>query len=369
MRHLLIFVMAAALLAGACGSSESDATSSTPATAPTTTAGPTTSAAPTSTSSTSTTTSSTTTSSTTTTAAPAATSPLNGLEVADPALLERRVVAVKVDNHPKARPQSGLQAADAVIEMLVEGVTRFIALFHHSDTGYLGPVRSIRPTDSTLLEALGATFVVSGGQDWVKALTADRDVAFLTEGVGGLFRISSRVAPQNLYADTIDLRRDADSRGIDDDIDGPLLVFADWESTPETTAEVIDLSWAAGAQVRWRFTDGAYLRFTVGSEHRWVDADGNGGQLTFDTVIVIETTQYTASPQAGYGGSSVPASETTGTGRMAVFHDGYVVEGTWEREAFTEPFRFFDGNGDPVTVPPGIPWISIYPAGVDWSWS
>ena len=38
-------------------------------------------------------------------------SPINGLPVDDPALLDRRVIAVKVDNHPNARPQSGIQNA------------------------------------------------------------------------------------------------------------------------------------------------------------------------------------------------------------------------------------------------------------------
>ena len=50
---------------------------------------------------------------------------------------------MKIDNHWDARPQSGIQEADAVYELPVEsGLTRFIALFHQSDSAYLGPMRS-----------------------------------------------------------------------------------------------------------------------------------------------------------------------------------------------------------------------------------
>ncbi len=377
MRRVWILLAVGALAATACSNPATDSTATSGAAPTTTPPSSTTTAADllplvstsstTSASTTSTTTSSTTTSTTTTTTT-VPYSPVNGLIVDDAELRDRRVIAVKIDNHPKARRQSGLQEADAVIELLVEGVTRFIALFHTSDSTYLGPVRSIRPTDSTLLRAFGAAFVVSGGQEWVKAITTERGVDFVTEGVSGLYRISTRVAPQNLYADTTELRATADDLGFSDTVHGPLLVFGEWETAPAATASQIDLYWAVGAQVRWLFSEGRYYRLAQTTPHRWVDLDGNTDQLAFDVLVVLEGIQYTARPGSGYGGSSVPATETLGGGRMAVFSNGYVVEGTWERSAITEPFHLFDDSGNPVTIPPGIPWISIYPEGVDWRW-
>ena len=53
-------------------------------------------------------------------------SPFTGLEVDDPARLNRMPAAVKISNSPIARPQSGLSKADVVIEHLAEGdITRF----------------------------------------------------------------------------------------------------------------------------------------------------------------------------------------------------------------------------------------------------
>ncbi|GIR01112.1 MAG: hypothetical protein CM15mP10_1750 [Actinomycetota bacterium] len=57
-------------------------------------------------------------------------SPFTGLEISSELWLKRprRVLAFKIDNNLKARPQSGLQEADTVMEILVEGgMTRFLA--------------------------------------------------------------------------------------------------------------------------------------------------------------------------------------------------------------------------------------------------
>jgi len=58
-----------------------------------------------------------------------------------------KLVVVAVDNHPKARPQSGLNSARVVYEAPVEGgYTRYMALYLvDDDVGKVGPVRSARP--------------------------------------------------------------------------------------------------------------------------------------------------------------------------------------------------------------------------------
>ncbi|HEX6287413.1 MAG TPA: DUF3048 domain-containing protein, partial [Acidimicrobiia bacterium] len=153
MRTAIAGLVSLTLLLAACSPAE-EATESTTTSEPTTT------------SSTTTTTTSTTTSTTVEEGPP---SLLNGLPVDDPELIERRVLAVKIDNHPLANPHSGIEQADMVIEVNVEGITRFITLWHESDVDYLGPNRSGRPTDAALLAALNEpTFTISGAQAWVQ---------------------------------------------------------------------------------------------------------------------------------------------------------------------------------------------------------
>ena len=81
-------------------------------------------------------------------------SPFTGLELSPELWLKRprRVIAFKVDNNLNARPQSGLQEADTVMEILVEGgMTRFLAFYMDKTSSYVGPIRSARPTDPNLV--------------------------------------------------------------------------------------------------------------------------------------------------------------------------------------------------------------------------
>ena len=364
MRSTRIFaiVVAFALLAAACGGGEAATTTSSTTTSTSTTT--TTTAPPvedtTTTSSTTTSTSSTT----TTTIYDGPIAPLNGLPTDDQTLAERRVIAVKVDNHPNARPQSGVEIADAVVEILVEGgFTRFIALFHTADADYVGPIRSARPTDPTILKPMNAVFIISGGQQWIINYVASRGVKMIGE-VDGTFRISSRRAPHNLYGDTEGLRGTADGRGYSNEFGVPLYDIAPWDVMPEETADKITMSWATSTLYSWEYEDGRYLRY-IGAEnpipHNYLDRDGNASQISAEVLVVLEGTRYAAYPAAGVKGNDVPAIDTLGSGPAAIFYNGRVMSGTWERSSIDQPFALFDENGDPMTVPPGKPWISIFP--------
>ena len=65
-------------------------------------------------------------------------------------------MAVKIDNYPAGRPQSGLDKADIVFEEPVEGgITRYAAVFQCQDAALVGPVRSARNIDIGILGQLG----------------------------------------------------------------------------------------------------------------------------------------------------------------------------------------------------------------------
>ena len=101
----------------------------------------------------------------------------------------------------------------------------------------------------------------------------------------------------------------------------------------------------------------------------WMDAEGAREQIAVDVLVVLAGTPYVAAPGPGQGGSAVPATETTGSGWVMVFSEGRVIEGTWTRAGYAHPFVLADANGDPLTVPPGIPWISVFPATRTVTWS
>jgi hypothetical protein len=347
MRTTLARLVAVGLLVSACSVADvADTTTSLPTTTSSTTSTTTSTSAP------------------TTTTDDRETSLVNGLPVDDPNLLDRRVLAVKIDNHPRATPQSGIDQADMIVEVLVEGITRFITIWHESDVDYLGPMRSGRPTDAYLLPAFNhPTFAISGGQAWVQNLITSFDTSLIKELSEGTFRISSRSAPHNLYVDTFALRETADSRDYPDDPpQGPLWEFGPMPASAETASEItIDF---AGNTVIWTWeeAEGLWLRTAYNEESTYVDEDGTESRIGIPVMVALFVEPYTASPGGGQSGTNLPSSRTTGSGQAYVFAEGKVVEGTWERETETDWYTLTDANGEIIMVPPGKVWVSLVPS-------
>ena len=69
--------------------------------------------------------------------------PLTGVSTDEE--INARAVSVMVNNHPKARPQSGISKADVVYEILAESnITRFLAIYQSEFPENIGPIRSAR---------------------------------------------------------------------------------------------------------------------------------------------------------------------------------------------------------------------------------
>ncbi len=131
-------------------------------------------------------------------------------------MTERRPVAV-VNNHPKARPQSGLSKADIVIEALAEGqITRFLAIFQSQMPETVGPVRSARNISSLSAMALTAYLSITAGVRRQKA--AGIGAADYMNGLdfdGSLFwRADFSKPPHNSYTSYDYIKRRQNKRVI-----------------------------------------------------------------------------------------------------------------------------------------------------------
>lgn len=296
----------------------------------------------------------------TTTTDPLPTSPINGLPVEEAALLERRVIAVKIDNHANARPQSGIDQANAVIEIPVEGITRFIALFHDRDSEYLGPVRSARPTDGKVLRPLGATFAISGGQNWIVSSIRNEDVNLIGENRPEMFRINERHAPHDLYTNTNLLREVADEREYPDDPPPKLFEFGPLPAGSVRATEIV-MDFGNAFVVTWNYDVASrqYLREFGGTPATVVSEEGEESPLAADTIVVLLARRYIE--QAPAGGTSVPAIDTIGSGEAFVFAGGRMLAGTWSRETSADLIELADEEGNPIPVPAGFLWIAFVP--------
>jgi hypothetical protein len=353
MRSTSLFLVAALALAACSGADAAQQTTTT--IAPATTEAPTT-----------TTTTVPETTTTTQQFADGPTSPINGLVVEDETLLDRRALVVKIDNHPNARPQSGLSEADAVIELMVEGITRLVGVFHTGDAETVGPIRSMRPTDGQLATLFDGPLVASGGQDWVVSNIRSTGTQIIGEvGRPQTFRSSSRSAPHNLYGNTVALRELADSRGYTDEAPDALWEFGELPNDAAAASE-IQLPFASGVVVRWAWDGDKYTKTTNGAPHNWILPEGESEQMWAETIVVLEMLTYTQSPPPG--GGPAKAVESVGSGKAYVFAEGRVVEGTWQRESLDDTFTLTSGE-ETMMVPPGKLSIAFFDRDRTVSWS
>lgn len=347
-----ILLLVLAVFAAACSSSDAEETTTTETTTSTTSTTP-----PTTTSTTS-----TTTSTTTTTLAPGIAPTINGLDAVDD-LAERRVIGVKVDNHPAARPQTGINEADVVYEILVEGgLTRFIALFHQSDSSIVGPVRSLRPTDIEIMTPLAGPLQISGAAEWVYAYAAKSDVELLRDDGTTTQRDSARSAPHNLYGDTTRMRDRSDQKGWPDEPPPALFTYGLDDLTPTTgSAEHIELSFSDHPSSTWDWDGEKYLHSYGDDVHESSDVADVTSQVEADYVVVILGDVYIARPPNPGDGKAVPATHTIGSGEALVFRNGGVLEALWSRDVIEDPIRLETADGGDVILPPGRFWVEIFP--------
>ena len=303
-------------------------------------------------------------------------SPFTGLELTPEIWLKRprRVIAFKVDNNLNARPQSGLQEADTVMEILVEGgMTRFLAFYMDKTNTYVGPIRSARPTDPNLVRPYGGILVVSGATAGLIPAIRELGVPVLEEvSAPTMFRIANRKAPHNLYADTELVREYIDTRGFlfNQDVN-PLYDFGNDQSNWLTGANRVTIKYSDFTTVIWKMDNDQYSRFIVDGyspdeeavAHNFITRDGYSDILKIPTVVVIQGPLYNDEV------TTLPSVLTVGVGPVSIFHNGKYIEGTWRRNDITEPFEFLDNDQEKIEVPPSKQWIHILPLDGDIIWS
>jgi Protein of unknown function (DUF3048) N-terminal domain/Protein of unknown function (DUF3048) C-terminal domain len=352
-RRLAALALSSVLVAAACGGSDGEAAPETTAAPTTTRATTTTSTLPATTTTKATTT--TTEAPTTTTEVPVIRMPLTGSPLDDAAAIPARsALVVKIDNHPKARPQAGLNNADIVFEEIVEGsLTRFAAVFHSVDADPVGPVRSGRSQDVAMLGPLhGPAFSWSGGNANVRNMIRSSDFVDLDHGhTPGYYRRSGRGgAPHNLYTSTQAMWGNVPPERMV----APPSIFS--YLRPEQAfagepATVIDVP-MDGIKVRWEWDAdaGVYRRLQNGAGHETEGA----GQVVADNIVVMGV-DYQPSP----ADRRSPEAQTLGSGPVYVFADGMMRTGVWIHLDRLDPYGFVAEDQSLIGLPPGRTFVEL----------
>ncbi len=321
--------------------------------------------------------------------------PINGrmhTKKAKDAWEKRRPLAVMIENHSEARPQSGLSSADVVYEAVAEGgITRFMALFYCnlSDT-QVGPVRSARTYYLDWLGEYDALYAHVGGANTPGPADAlgqiiryeVKDLNQFSIGFPVFWRDYQRLGhsvatEHTMYSTTqklwgVGAKRGwvaTDSAGIRWD-----KTFSPWKFKEEkspvdssskgggSTNKVKVNFWESqpGYQVEWTYdtASNSYKRNNGGSAHMDLD---NNTQLNPKTIVIQFERESNAND--GYPGNVHLLYQTTGTGKALIFQDGNVTEGKWNKLSRLSRSKYVDNKGKEIEFNKGQIWIQTVPEG------
>lgn len=300
--------------------------------------------------------------------------PLTGEVVDDPAVLDRRPIAVKISNYPTVvRPQSGLNNADLMFEHYAEGgVTRFTALFYAKDADPVGSIRSGRLIDLEIPKMYDAAFAYSGASGPVRLMM--RDSVFFDRiispdfGHGGFYRIEDpdKAVEHTLFTDTPRIRAILQERGQDTPPQFQTnMAFLPDVPTGGEPASSLEIRYV-GVNAYWQYnpTTARYHRSTDGQAH--VDAN-TGQQLSFKNVIVLAAHHEDTTileDMVGGGHYSIEI-QVWGEGPVSIFRDGQRFEGRWRRENPNDMLTFYDLEGNILPLAPGNSFFQLVPLGFE----
>jgi hypothetical protein len=298
-------------------------------------------------------TSSTTT--TTTVAIPIA--PLTGLPDPTGAGLKRSALTVKIENTPEALPQWGVEDADAVYEEIVNGgITRLAAIFNSQAPTKIGPVRSVRPTDTQLVSPIGGIFAYSGGAPYaVASIETVHGLNLVDESRAGtaMFRDLSLEAPHNLFGVGPALF----AFGGTPTPPAPLFTYR--LATQKVTGRKINtfiVNFPSIYAVTWTWdtTTSSWDRTLFGKP----DVTGTGVLESPKNVIVMYVDYVNGV------GAFTSYANLQGTGVADVFTDGREVAGTWSRgSSMTDPLTYQTASGQVIGLTPGQTWVELLNTG------
>jgi Protein of unknown function (DUF3048) N-terminal domain/Protein of unknown function (DUF3048) C-terminal domain len=285
--------------------------------------------------------------------------PLTGEPLDDADLAQRPALVAKIDNAPAARPQSGINEADMVVEEIVEGgLTRLLAVFHSHDAERLGPIRSARSTDIPFLASLEQPlFAWSGANAEFAQAIRDQDVVDVGVEVAlsAYDRDPDRSPPSDLFTSTAALYDFAGDAGV---APRALLRYREDPSVvPLVARDVLGVDIDFGSTIvsfTWDPDRGVWLREQDGEP--FVDADG---EQVAPANVILQYVDYRDTGLVDGNGVPVPEAVLFGQRDAFLLVDGRLIQGVWSRTTPEGPTEYRLVDGTPVGFAPGATWILL----------
>ncbi|MBI4036267.1 DUF3048 domain-containing protein [Candidatus Daviesbacteria bacterium] len=297
---------------------------------------------------------------------------------------KRRPLAVMIENHTEARPQSGLSAADIIYEAVAEGgITRFMAIFYcNLSDVQVGPVRSARTYYLDWLGEYDALYAHVGGANTPGPADAlsqiikynVKDLNQFSIGFPVFWRDYQRLGhpvatEHTMYSTTQKLWEVGAKRGWTATDSAAVAWdknFTSWkfkDDKPGGSVNLVTVNfWESqpGYQVTWAYDSATntYKRKNADSDYQDLN---NKKQL--EAKVVVVQFEKEANANDGYPGNVHLLYTTTGSGKALVFEDGKVIEGKWVKQSRTSRTKYVDNSGKEIELNRGQIWIETVPEG------
>lgn len=254
--------------------------------------------------------------------------PLTGLQVDQE--VNNRIIGVMINNLKPARPQSGLDKADMVYEILAEGmITRFIAFYQSQQPEVIGPVRSTRPYYIDIINGFDGIIVHCGASFAAYDILRNNSLPYLdeiTNSSGTFWREDFRNPPHNVYTSYDKIITSVKSKGYKEVGYIPSFIFLDENQVMEgAPATNIKIDYYTNYHITYEYNAETklYNRFIDGSPHTDLET---GQQLTAKNILVVRT-DHKVLDSAGR-----LEVDVYGPGTGYLFQNGLVKEVIWERK-------------------------------------
>ena len=269
-----------------------------------------------------------------------------------------------VDNHPDARPQSGLDKADLVYEIIAEGgITRYMAMFYYEKAEKIGPVRSSRYYYAQLARGMDLPYAHAGGS--LEAISTIRQIGVkdldeINNASKYFWRDNSRKMPHNLYTSTDLLIEGAVAKKFTMKVPELMPIGESFEGE-HLAGGKLNIDYAPGSRYRYVVTwiweeglgnsGGQYRRLINGEPHVMI----GGEQLVADTIVIVEAKTKEVVKD------SVVTSDVTliGSGTALCIADNQIFRGKWEKTDVDKPLRILDEKGNELKRKDGKLWIQV----------
>lgn len=310
-------------------------------------------------------------------------SPVNGIEIAHEdyqTVMDRHPLAIVVNNHKDARPQSGLSSADTVLEVLAEGgITRYVAIYHNNyDVSKIGPIRSLRYYMIEFASGYSDAMILHHGWAGFDGAAFERYNAKTdARGAVSKFGIKDIHTEASTYRDPVKAKKSGyvhalytDFTRINKEIDR-LSKASGWELGVDDTMSLkfkedallesrglfqsVDVKFISlstsdySARFTYDKTTNTYPRFIGGI----ADIDELTNKQISPKNVIIEWHNYA---DANDGHSRI-VIDMEGQDKATILRDGEVIEATWKKECRTCRTRYFDALGVEVPLNRGQIWI------------